>query len=101
MIPKGGTAVPEFPTGNGQIDLILRHAGQEYGIEVKSFSNQYEYRKALIQTVRYAKKMGWSTVWLVFFTEQIDDKHRKRYEAFYRDDEAGVEVVPIFIETGA
>ena len=47
MRPKGGNVVPEFPTGNGQIDLLIHHADQVYGLEVKSFSNQYEYKQGV------------------------------------------------------
>jgi hypothetical protein len=34
---------PEFPTGNGQIDLLIRHAGQLFGLELKSFASQAAY----------------------------------------------------------
>jgi hypothetical protein len=47
---------PEFPTGNGKAYLVLRYAGQLYGIKVKSFSTQYEYNKALPQAARYAQQ---------------------------------------------
>jgi len=98
--PKGGNVVPEFPTGNGQIDLLIHHAGQVYGLEVKSFSDSYEYKKALGQTAKYANSMGWSVVWLVFFTEQIDEKNRAKYEVTYQDPHTQVVVEPIFIELG-
>jgi len=100
MQPKGGNVVPEFPTGNGQIDLLIHHAGQVYGLEVKSFSDQYEYKKARVQTARYANSMGWPIVWLVFFTEQIDEKNRAKYEVTYHDPQTQVIVEPIFIQTG-
>ena len=100
MRPKDGKVVPEFPTGNGQIDLILHHADRIYGLEVKSFAGQYEYTKALTQTAKYAKSMGWSTVWLVFFTEQIDEKNRAKYEVIYQDASTGVVVEIVFIQTG-
>ncbi|MEM7533797.1 MAG: AAA-like domain-containing protein [Chloroflexota bacterium] len=100
MRPKDGNVVPEFPTGNGQIDLIIHHANQVYGLEVKSFAGQYEYTKALTQTAKYAKSMGWATVWLVFFTEQIDDKNREKYEVIHQDADTGVVVEIVFIQTG-
>ncbi|MEM7532951.1 MAG: AAA-like domain-containing protein [Chloroflexota bacterium] len=100
MKPKGGQVVPEFPTGNGQIDLLIHHAGEIYGLEVKSFSGQYEYKKALVQTAKYAKKMGWSVAWLVFFTEQIDDKNRAKYEVTYHDEERNVTIEIVFVQTG-
>jgi len=79
---------------------LVHHAGQVYGLEVKSFSDSYEYKEALTQTVKYAKKMGWSVVWLVFFTEQIDDVNRAKYEATHRDPQTQIVVEPIFIQTG-
>ena len=100
MQPKGGNVVPEFPTGNGQLDLLIRHEGQFYGLEVKSFNDQYEYNKALGQTARYANKMGWPVVLLVFFTDQIDEKNRAKYEVTYHDPQTQVIVEPIFIQTG-
>ena len=101
MLPKGGNVLPEFPTGNGQIDLLIHHAGQVYGLEVKSFSDSYEYKKALGQTARYANSMGWPLVWLVFFTEQIDEQNRAKYEVTYHDPQTQVVVEPLFIETGS
>ncbi|MEM7535509.1 MAG: AAA-like domain-containing protein [Chloroflexota bacterium] len=100
MQPKGGNVVPEFPTGNGKIDLLIHHAGQVYGLEVKSFSDSYEYRKALEQTAKYANSMGWPLTWLVFFTEQIDEPNRAKYQVTYRDPQTHVVVEPIFIELG-
>ncbi|MEM7535262.1 MAG: hypothetical protein AAF639_24005 [Chloroflexota bacterium] len=40
------------------------------------------------------------TVWLVFFTEQINDTNRAKYEVIHRDDETGVTVEIVFIQTG-
>jgi len=34
---RGGQIWPEFPTGNGKVNLIIQYTGQQYGIEVKSF----------------------------------------------------------------
>lgn len=101
MQPKGGNVLPEFPTGNGQIDLLIHHAGQVYGLEVKRFSDAYEYKKALEQTARYADSMGWPLAWLVFFTEQIDEKNRVKYQVTYRDPQRGAVVEPIFIALGS
>ncbi|MEM7132033.1 MAG: hypothetical protein AAF702_37330 [Chloroflexota bacterium] len=100
MQPKGGNVVPELPIGNGQIDLLVHHAGHVYGIEVKSFSDAYEYKKALEQTARYANSMGWPLAWLVFFTEQIDEQNRAKYQVSYQDPQTGVVVEPIFIALG-
>ena len=76
---------PEFPTGNGQIDLLIRYAGQLFGLELKSFANQREYRKALNQAAKYGKHLGVFEIWLVLFIEAVDDKNRQRFEADYTE----------------
>jgi hypothetical protein len=41
---KGGRVWPEFPAGNGKIDLIMRYAGRRYAMEVKSFTDEGDFR---------------------------------------------------------
>jgi hypothetical protein len=97
---RKGQVWPEFPTGNGELDLLIKHAGQLYGLEVKSFVNAYEYREALGQAARYGQHLGLSEMTLAFFVEAVDDANRARYEALYVDDETGVRVTPVFVATG-
>jgi hypothetical protein len=85
---------PEFPTGNGQIDLLIRHAGQLFGLELKSFASQAAYRKALIQAAKYGKSLQLTEMWLVFFVETIDENNRQRFEKDYMDSDTGVMVHP-------
>jgi hypothetical protein len=89
---------PEFPTGNGKIDLLIRHAGQLFGLELKSFANIQQYKEALTQAATYGKQLGLLEVWLVLFIEMVDDKNRQRFETDYT--QTGVTVHPIFIQTG-
>ncbi len=91
---------PEFPTGNGSIDLLIRHAQQLFGLELKSFASKRQYQKALIQTAKYGKKLGVLEIWLVLFTETVDDKNRQLFEADYTDSQTGVIVHPFFVQTG-
>jgi hypothetical protein len=91
--------IPEFPTGNGEIDLLLRYAGQIFGLELKSFANQPSYREALRQAAKYGKELGVTTIWLVLFVEAVDDKNRQRFEMDYT--ETGVVVHPLFVQTGS
>jgi len=88
---------PEFPTGNGKIDLLIRHAGQLFGLELKSFASLQKYQKALTQAAGYGKQLGLSEIWLVLFIETIDDKNQQRLETDYI--ETGVTVHPIFVQT--
>ncbi len=97
---KEGRVFPEFPTGNGKIDLVIRYAGRDYGVELKSYADQPAYRAALAQAAKYGKQLQLSEIHIVFFVEYIDEANRKIHEADYRDDTAGVTVKPVFIETG-
>jgi len=77
---------PEFPTGNGQIDLLIRHAGQLFGLELKSFANQRAYNKALIQAATIGRQqLGVTSIWLVLFIESVDETNRQRFEVDYTD----------------
>ena len=95
-----GIVYPEFPTGNGQIDLVIEHGGQVYGLELKSYTNRPEYTKALAQAARYGKQLGLSEITLAFFVEYIDEANRQKYEVNYQDAESGVTVIPAFVEIG-
>ena len=96
----GGRVVPEFPTGNGQVDLLLRYAGQQYALEVKSYANWTAYKAALRQTARYGQQLGLSEITLALFVDAVDDANRARHEAVYHDATTGVIVNPIFVVTG-
>ncbi|MEN8218979.1 MAG: AAA-like domain-containing protein [Pseudomonadota bacterium] len=91
---------PEFPTGNGQIDLLIRYAGQLFGLELKSFANQRSYRKALDQAAKYGQELSVTEIWLVLFIESVDEKNRQLFEADYIDNARGVTVHPLFVQTG-
>jgi len=97
---KGARVWPEFPTGNGKLDILISYQERLYGLEVKSFSDLTEYQKALVQAASYGKSLGLSEMILVFFIETIDEENRARYEAAYADHTTNVTVKPVFIETG-
>ncbi len=91
---------PEFPTGNGKIDILIYHGGQQYGLEVKSFSNAKGYRQALKQAACYGKQLGLTEISLIFFCEYISDENREKYEQRYEDEKTKVLVEPVFVATG-
>jgi hypothetical protein len=91
---------PEFPTGNGAIDLLIRHAGQLFGIELKSFANQREYKNALSQAAKYGKQLGLNEIGLALFIEAVDDTNRQKFEKDYTDPKTGVIVHPQFVQLG-
>jgi hypothetical protein len=97
--PRGGQVIPEFPTGNGQIDLIIRYAGGKYGLEVKSYANQTAYKKGITQAADYGKKLELDEISLIFFIEAIDDANRQKYEVLTVDAKTGVSVEAIFVAT--
>ncbi len=100
MRGKNVQILPEFPTGNGKIDLLIRYGDKTYGIELKSFSDLPAYYDALEQAARYAGNLKLKDIYLVSFIESIDEKNKKKYEALFHHPKTGVWVHPIFILTG-
>lgn len=96
------TVYPEFPTGNGKIDILIRHAGKLYGLELKTFTNEKGYRDALEQTARYGRQLGLLEISLVFFVEAIDQQSKQKFESEYVDETGDQKVVvkPLFIQVG-
>jgi hypothetical protein len=97
---KKGRVLPEFPTGNGKIDLLIQYQNKTYGIELKSFTDQPGYQQALEQAARYGKQLRLEEIHLVTFVDVIDEKNRQTYERSYLDPQTNVTVKPIFIQTG-
>ena len=91
---------PEFPTGNGKVDLIIEYGDRTYALELKSWTDERGYDGDLAQAAKYGKQLGLPEVSLVFFVEYIDDASREKYEKIYTDEETGVRVTPVFVETG-
>jgi hypothetical protein len=97
---KKGRVFPEFPTGNGKIDLLIQYNESTYGIELKSYTDQAGYRQALRQAAQYGKQLGLAEIYLVTFVDVIDEKNRQTYEVDYQAPQTGVTVKPIFIQIG-
>ncbi|MCP4396269.1 MAG: hypothetical protein GY801_03020 [bacterium] len=98
---KHAVVYPEFPTGNGQIDLLVIHGGHRYGVELKSFTNERDYYDALKQAARYGRRLQLPEIALISFVEYIGEETRRAYEVDSVDRNSGVKVVPIFVEIGA
>ncbi|MFP4419217.1 MAG: AAA-like domain-containing protein [Desulfococcaceae bacterium] len=64
---------PEFPTGNGRVDLHLRCGGQRGVIEVKSYKDQVELEKSKEQAAGYAKKLNLTSITLAVFVPVEDE----------------------------
>jgi AAA-like domain len=65
---------PEFPTGNGKVDLVLRtREGLTALVEVKSFIDMYELGLGQAQAAAYAKKLGLAIATLAVFVPVEDE----------------------------
>jgi len=91
------TIIPEFPTGNGKIDLLLQHKTERFGLELKTFTNAYSMQQAMQQAAHYAKQLNLSETYLVMFIDSIDNENRTAIEIEYLDQNTGVKVYPLFI----
>lgn len=58
---------PEFPTGNGKVDLRIIHRGQPVLVEVKSLAAARELPAARSQAARYARQLGLAEATLAVF----------------------------------
>jgi Protein of unknown function (DUF1703). len=57
FIAKNAKVWPEFPTGNGKIDIIIKYLNKTYGIELKTYSDESSYKTAIKKAVHYAKQL--------------------------------------------
>ncbi|MCP4350471.1 MAG: hypothetical protein GY795_33800 [Desulfobacterales bacterium] len=72
-VGKDCAVTPEFPTGNGQVDIHIRCDGKRGIIEVKSFSNLRQIKKAKKQSAEYAASLGMNAVTVVVFISDADE----------------------------
>jgi len=85
--------VPEFPTGNGRVDLHVRCNSKEGIIEVKSFSRRKKLEQGKLQAANYAQKLGINKVVIVVFVHGVEEK-----EAEILKDDRVIEGVRIITE---
>ncbi|MGD9972103.1 MAG: hypothetical protein AB7S77_03490 [Desulfatirhabdiaceae bacterium] len=64
---------PEFPTGNGKVDVHVRCRDREGIIEVKSYRSPAQLKDAIIQAAAYGKSLGLNSVTLALFVPVEDD----------------------------
>ncbi|KPA11284.1 hypothetical protein MHK_008516 [Candidatus Magnetomorum sp. HK-1] len=66
--------IPEFPTGNGKVDLHIKCKKDKKGlIEVKSFVNPLKVNEAMIQASEYAVKTSYSEITIALFAPFTDE----------------------------
>jgi hypothetical protein len=91
---------PEFPTGNGKVDILIDHGGTLHALEIKSYKDQPAFRQALTQAAGYGASLKMDRIHLVVFVDGITDAHRETYEVDVTDQAAQVTVSPVFVDTG-
>ncbi len=64
---------PEFPTGNGRVDIHLRCDKQRGIIEVKSFTDRYQITEDQKQAAEYATKLGLDRVTIALFIPVLEE----------------------------
>ena len=93
---KRCTISPEFPTGNGKVDLHLLSKDKQKGlIEVKSFVNAYEVNDAITQAAKYAKKTGHKSITIAMFAPFTDEHVLTKLSVTEHIDNITVNVVAI------
>ncbi len=64
---------PEFPTGNGRVDLRVRCRDRQGLIEVKSCTDFSDLRHSRLQAGAYARKLSLPSITLAVFVP-VDDE---------------------------
>ncbi len=86
---------PEFPTGNGKVDLHLK-CGEKNGlIEVKSFSGALQLKEARKQAAAYARQCGFKSVAMALFAPVDDEAVLEKLSVDEMIDKVNVQVTAI------
>jgi len=86
---------PEFPTGNGKVDIHIRCNGKKGIIEVKSFVDMSETRKGTEQAAAYARSLNLNSVTLALFVPLDDEAVLAKLSGEHQSNGVTVTVVAI------
>jgi AAA-like domain len=86
---------PEFPTGNGKVDIHIRCNGKKGIIEVKSFVDMSETRKGTEQAAAYARSLNLNSVTLALFVPVDDETVLAKLSGEHQSSGVTVTVVAI------
>ncbi|MDM8526569.1 ATP-binding protein [Anaerolineales bacterium HSG24] len=86
---------PEFPTGNGKVDIHLRYEGKEGIIEIKSFVDKYRLDLDKGKAAQYAKSLGLDNITMAVFVPVLDEEVLTQLSGMERIDGVDVTVVTI------
>jgi len=89
---RGIEVIPQFPTGNGKIDLILKYRGKIYALELKSFKNIYMLEKGMDQAAEYCRQLGLKEIYYLVFVELTEEEAKQLEKEVEKN---GVKVVSI------
>lgn len=73
VVGRRCTVSPEFPTGNGKVDLHLQCGSQLGIIEVKSFVDSYQIKHDQEHVADYAKNLGLDNVTIAVFIPVLEE----------------------------
>ncbi|MDM8560966.1 hypothetical protein [Candidatus Parabeggiatoa sp. HSG14] len=86
---------PEFPTGNGKVDLHFRCGNKRGIIEVKSFTTIYQAREDRHQAAEYATNLGFDNVTMAIFIPVEEETVLEKLSEIEMIDGVQVTVVAI------
>jgi hypothetical protein len=91
---RGVEVIPEFPTGNGKIDLLLKYRERIYALELKSFKDMYTFERGIDQAAEYGHRMGLKEIALLVFVE-LSEEEAKQLEQ--EVDKPGIKVIVLSV----
>jgi hypothetical protein len=92
LTKRGISVIPEFPTGNGKIDLILKYKEQVYALEIKSFRDMYDYRQGIDRAADYGRQLGLKEIVLLVFVELKEEEVKELEQEI---EKSGIKVIII------
>jgi len=88
--------IPQFPTGNGKVDLILKYREKIYALELKSFKDMTRLNQSIEQAGEYGVQMSLKEIFLLVFVE-LSPVEAKPLEKEVEENGVKVTVLPIGI----
>jgi hypothetical protein len=93
---RGVEVIPQFPTGNGKVDLILKYREKIYALELKNFKDIYTFERGIDQAAEYGRQMGLKEIVFLVFVE-LSQEEAKQLEKEVEKYEIKVIVIPVGI----
>ncbi len=90
--PRGVDVIPQFPTGNGKIDLILKYRERVYALELKSFKDMYTFRRGIDQAAEYGRQLGLKEIVFLVFVELEEEEVKKLAQEI---EKPGIKVIVV------